>query len=136
MKGRAMAIITLHFMSEAPCDMVTGSKPSLGVVIPCHNNSWQLSGVLMALKEQSTRPEAVVVVDDNSNPVEEQQLRSLCRKLAVSYRKLPPPQTDSEALGRRSHARNAGTRCLDTDLIPYLDGDVLLGPRYVEEIKY
>lgn len=109
---------------------------SLGVVVPCHNNSQQLHGVLSALTYQSTRPEMVIVVDDNSDPDEEQKLRWLCNSLAASYQKLPAPQTELEALGRRSHARNAGTKRLNTDLILYLDGDMLLGPRYVEEIKY
>jgi GT2 family glycosyltransferase len=110
-------------------------QPSLGVVVPCHNNSWQLYGVLTALNYQSSVPEAVVVVDDNSDPIEEQKLRALCNNLKASYHRLPPPRTASEALGRRSQARNAGTKCLDTDLILYLDGDMLLGPRYVKEIK-
>jgi GT2 family glycosyltransferase len=108
----------------------------MGVVIPCHNNSWQLYGVLTALNYQSTRPETVVVVDDNSSLLEQQKLRALCKTLAASYQKLPPPRTELEALGRRSHARNAGTKSLDTDLILYLDGDMLLGPRYIEEIKH
>ena len=116
--------------------MVVCKQPSLGVVVPCHNNSWQLYGVLRALNYQTTVPEAVIVVDDNSDPVEEQKLRALCNNLRASYQRLPPPQTELEALGRRSHARNAGTRCLDTDLILYLDGDMLLSPRYVEEIKH
>src|ERR1700704_6539964 len=90
-------------------------QPSLGVVVPCHNNSQQLYGVLTALNCQSTVAEAVVVVDDNSDPIEEQKLRALCKDLTASYQRLPPPRTESEALGRRSHARNAGTKCLDTD---------------------
>jgi GT2 family glycosyltransferase len=114
----------------------SGEQLSLGVVVPCHNNSRQLYGVLSALMYQSTRPETVVVVDDNSNPVEEQKLRWLCKNLAACYLKLPTPRTELESLGRRSHARNAGTKCLNTDLVLYLDGDMLLGPRYVEEIKY
>lgn len=109
---------------------------SLGVVIPCHNNARQLYGVLSALTYQSIRPEAVIVVDDNSRPAEEQKLRRLCKIFAASYQKLMPPRSDLEALGRRSHARNAGTKCLNTDLVLYLDGDMLLGPKYVEEIKY
>ena len=109
---------------------------SLGVVIPCHNNSWQLCGVLKSLNYQSVRPEMVVVADDNSDSREERRVRSLCRKLGAHYRKLPVPRNQREALGRRSHARNLGTKCLDTDVILYLDGDTLLGPKYVEEIMF
>jgi GT2 family glycosyltransferase len=109
---------------------------SLGVVVPCHNNSWQLSGLLESLRYQTVKPEMVVVVDDNSNPPEEARLRYLCRNFRAIYAKLPDPRTRLEAFGRRSHARNLGTKTLDTDLILYLDGDMLLGSKYVQEIKY
>ena len=131
---------------EAPSDL--GSRPdslgvglasrdqlSLGVVVPSHNGSWQLDGVLRSLDCQSVRPETVVVVDDGSDPWEERRVRSLCRDLGALYTRLPPPRSGREALGRRSHARNLGTKCLDTDVILYLDGDMLLCPTYIEEIK-
>lgn len=109
---------------------------SVGVVVPCHNNSWQLSGILKSLSNQTVRPETVVAVDDNSSPSEEVRLRYLCREFGAVYTNLPAPRTPVEAFGRRSHARNLGTRTLDTDLVLYLDGDMLLSPKYVEEIKY
>ena len=109
---------------------------SLGVVVPCHNNSWQLSGLLKSLRYQTVKPEIVVAVDDNSNPSEEAGVRNLCRNFGAVYTKLPAPRTRLEAFGRRSHARNLGTRTLDTDLVLYLDGDMLLSPKYVQEIKY
>jgi GT2 family glycosyltransferase len=111
-------------------------RVSLGVVVPCHNNSWQLSGLLESLRYQTVKPEMVVVVDDNSNPSEKVRLRYLCRNFRAVYTKLPDPRTRLEAFGRRSHARNLGTKTLDTDLILYLDGDMLLSPKYVQEIKY
>jgi GT2 family glycosyltransferase len=111
------------------------TESSLGVVIPCHDNSIQLSGVLRSLAAQTTRPEKVVVVDDNSNAQERARLRHLCDTHSAIYHLLPLPRNRSEALGRRSHARNAGSRRLDTDLILYLDGDMLLGPGYLEEIR-
>jgi GT2 family glycosyltransferase len=114
----------------------SGKSLSIGVVVPCHNSSRQLYGVLSALASQSSRPETVVVVDDNSDPAEELRSRTICGRFAANYQRLPPPRTASEALGRRSHARNAGTRVLNSDVILYLDGDMLLGPRYVEEIKH
>jgi glycosyltransferase involved in cell wall biosynthesis len=109
---------------------------SLGVVLPCHNNSWQLSGVLKSLQYQAVRADMIVIVNDNSSPFEEDRLKYLCRDFEVHYRKLPAPRNRLETLGRRSHARNVGTKSLDTDIILYLDGDMLLGPKYIEEIKY
>lgn len=78
----------------------------------------------------------VIVVNDNSNPFEEDRLECLSRNLGAHYSRLPSPRNPLEALGRRSHARNIGTKCLDTDIILYLDGDMLLGPKYIKEIKY
>ena len=115
---------------------VSRQQPSLGVVVPCHNNSWQLGGILKSLRDQTVSAEKVVVVDDNSNSREENRLRSLVKEMGARYRKLPAPRNRRETLGRRSHARNVGTKSLDTDIILYLDGDMLLGPRYVEEIKH
>ncbi len=108
---------------------------SLGVVIPCHDNSWQLHGALTSLTNQTVRPDQIVIVDDNSATGESRRLRSLCAAFSAAYHRLPSPRDNVEALGRRSHARNAGTTRLTSDIVLYLDGDMLAGPRYVEEIK-
>ncbi len=124
---------------DASCRKVgpaTRKRLSLGVVIPFHNNPRQLYGVLKSLNYQSVTPETVVVADDNSDTWAEREVRSLCKDLGAHYRKVPPPRNRLETLGRRSHARNLGTKCLDTDIVLYLDGDMLLGPKYVEEIKF
>jgi glycosyltransferase involved in cell wall biosynthesis len=110
--------------------------PTVGVVIPCHNNSRQLYGVLQCLHHQTVPPDAIVAVDDTSSSWQETRLRALCRLFRVQYRHLGRPRNCFEALGRRSHARNVGTRCLNTDVVLYLDGDMLLDPEYVEEIKF
>ena len=122
-------------LNQPAVKRVPRRRLSVGVVVPCHDNSWQLSGILQSLDFQSARPEIVVVVDDNSNPPQEATLRSLCRTHGARYTRLPDPRSQLETLGRRSHARNAGTRYLQTDIILYLDGDMLLGPGYIEEIK-
>jgi glycosyltransferase involved in cell wall biosynthesis len=131
---------------EAACDLgsradwrsvrlASRDRLSLGVVVLSHNSSWQLYGVLRSLDCQSVRPETVVVVDDGSDPWEQRRVRSLCRDLGTLCTRVPPPRSRREALGRRSAARNLGTKCLDTDVILYLDGDMLLGPKYIEEIR-
>jgi len=109
---------------------------TLGLVIPCHNNPRQLYCVLTSLLHQTVPPENIIVVDDNSDSWHEEKLRSLCRRFRAVYRKLSAPRNRVEALGRRSHARNVGTLCLNTDVVLYVDGDILLSPGYVEEIKF
>src|SRR5207245_8538300 len=103
-------------------------------VIPCHDNAFSLSIVLRALGRQTLQPQQIIVVDDHSSAPESLQLRRLCRLHAADYERLPPPRTPAERLGRRSHARNAGTRRLRTDLVLYLDGDMLPSPGYVDEL--
>ncbi len=76
------------------------------------------------------------MVDDNSNPRQAGRLGFLCKSHGAHYTKLRAPRSHLETLGRRSHARNAGTQCLETDIILYLDGDMLLGPGYIDEIKH
>lgn len=115
--------------------MRTRSKLSLGVVIPCRDNSRRLRGVLESLRRQTVAPDAVVAVDDNSCTLEQRRLRRLCRAYGIGYARLATPNDRMQALGRRSAARNLGTRCLRTDVILYLDGDMLLGPGYVEAIR-
>jgi GT2 family glycosyltransferase len=110
-------------------------SPTIGVVIPCRDNAWALDGVLAALVRQSSPPDAIVVIDDASKPEQEARIRALCRRYAATYRRLAALRDDRERLGRRSHARNAGTRALATDVVLYLDGDMLPGPRYVEAIR-
>jgi GT2 family glycosyltransferase len=78
----------------------------------------------------------VIVVDDQSIPSEEVRLRRLCCDVGALYRRLRPPRTFAETLGRRSHARNLGTSVARTDLLLYLDGDMLLTPRYIEVIRH
>lgn len=111
-------------------------SPSIGVVIPCHDNSRELYGVLKSLRSQTSQPETIVVVDDNSSSTEQRKLRSLSVRFEALYKKLPNPQNRLESLGRRSQARNAGTKCLNTDVVLYLDGDMLLTPTYVDEIRH
>jgi glycosyltransferase involved in cell wall biosynthesis len=114
---------------------ISPSSLSLGVVIPCHNNSWQLSGVLTSIAHQTEKPDAVVVVDDNSDRSEAHSLRQLCRTFGAIYTRLSRPRNELEALGRRSHARNAGTSLVNTDVVLYLDGDMLLSSGYLREVK-
>lgn len=75
------------------------------------------------------------MVDDNSDRSEAHSLRQLCRSFGAIYTRLSQPRNELEALGRRSQARNAGTSFLDTDVILYLDGDMLLNSGYVHEVK-
>lgn len=110
-------------------------NPSLGIVIPCNNNSWQLSLIFSSIKLQTERPDEVIIIDDNSSTYEQSEIETLCKINGTKYKRLTIPIKSREKLGRRSHARNLGTKSLNTDIVLYLDGDMLLSPNYIKAIK-
>lgn len=107
--------------------------PSVSIIIPCHNNSQFLELIFMSLKRQSISPDEIICINDSSNNLEYKNIVSLCRTNDTKFISLP--FTDTK-IGRRSMARNWGTYAAECDVCLYLDGDMLLGPRYIETIKY
>jgi hypothetical protein len=77
----------------------------------------------------------LVVVDDDSYPSEQIKIASLAAAHNARYLALPRPEVPAERFGRRSHARNAATRATVADVMLYVDGDMLLGPRYIDEAR-
>ena len=110
-------------------------RRSVGVVVPCHNNALQLYALLRSLIVQDDPPEEIVVIDDNSYASELYEIVRLARTHKCQYARLPEPNTASEELGRRSLARNIGTKLLGTDIVLYLDGDMILDKRYIAETR-
>jgi GT2 family glycosyltransferase len=100
---------------------------SLGVVIPFHNNARRLDWILEALMPQLRTRDEVMVVDDHSDrppriPGENPRAR------VVSLARGDGP-------GNRAGARNEGWRNCETDLIVFLDGDMIPSPKFVEALR-
>ncbi len=108
-------------------------QPSISVIIPCNNNAHFLEIVLQSLKNQSSPPEEIICIDDSSNSTEFNLIKKTCNHFGIRLLKLPKSR---QGLGRRSKARNYGTRIAKGDICLYLDGDMLLGPDYIREIRY
>ena len=109
---------------------------SIGIVIPIHNNSLNLKWILKSLESQHSQPEEIVVVNDNSSHSQRKKSIEICKKYGVRFEELQSPRNYYESLGRRSHARNLGMKSLETDVILFIDGDILLNPNYIKALRY
>lgn len=106
---------------------------TISVIIPCHNNSFSLQLVLLALINQSSPAEEIICVDDSSFPDELKWIKILCNKFKARFVQLPPNKT---IFGRRSLARNYGSKLANGDVCLYLDGDMILGSDYLRTIRF
>jgi len=102
--------------------------PSLGVVIPCHNNDRGLEWILEALTPQLCDRDEVIVVDDHSDrpPAVPHHMRRV--RLASLQRGNGP--------GNRSGGRNEGWRTCDADIVVFLDGDMVPCPNFIASLRH
>jgi len=114
---------------------IAGVLPSICVAIPCKDNSCTLDGVLESIRCQTDRANELIIVDDNSIRNEAHALQHLARQYGAKYVRLPNPSHSGDFQGRRSLARNAATKYAHSEVMLYLDGDMLLHPAYIEEIR-
>lgn len=110
--------------------MNTSRPPlSVGVVIPGHNFSRNLEWTLEALAPQLSPCDRVVIADDHStDAIRPENLRHLINIDVVHL-------TGGDGPGNRSAARNAGWRRCQTDVILFLDGDMIPGPNCLTGIR-
>lgn len=101
---------------------------SITIVIPYHNEPRRLDWVLSALEAQLTSWDEVIVVDDHSGTPP-----PLGR--GASWLRLVDVPT-TERPGNRSAVRNAGWRACDSDVVVFLDGDMVIGPGFVDNVRH
>jgi glycosyltransferase involved in cell wall biosynthesis len=87
------------------------APPSIAVVIPSHNRPEPVGGALASVRAQTSPPDAVVVVDDGSQP----PLQLPAEPGLTLLRNHP-------AAGANA-ARNCGWRAAGTDYVAFLDDD-------------
>jgi GT2 family glycosyltransferase len=100
--------------------------PSLGVIIPFHNNHRGLEWIQETLTPQLRDRDEVIIVDDHSH--RPPALPHLRRVRLVSLERGNGP-------GNRAAARNEGWRACDTDIAVFLDGDMVPCPKFIDSLR-
>jgi len=113
-------------------ELLLNHKPTVSVIIPCHNNVESLEIALLALKAQTSLPEEIICVDDSSDDAKLSYITSLTRTYNAKLVRLHSTPTH---IGRRSMARNAGARVARGDVLLFLDGDMVLGSQYIQALR-
>jgi glycosyltransferase involved in cell wall biosynthesis len=101
------------------------SPSALSVVIPCFNEAAFVGGLLDDLSRQSHLPGQVVVVDSQSSDATTEVAAAHSSSLPLTV--VPAPRGVA-------HARNAGAASATHDWLLFLDADVRLPPRFLEDL--
>jgi glycosyltransferase involved in cell wall biosynthesis len=97
-------------------------RHGISVVIPVYNGARYLPDCLRSVRNQTLPAAEIIVIDDGS----EDDTPKVAAAWApyIRYRRV--------VHGGRSHARNHGVRCVETDFIAFIDSDDIWLPRKLE----
>jgi glycosyltransferase involved in cell wall biosynthesis len=118
------------------------NRCDISVVIPSYNSAALLENVLLHLAQQTLAPERyeVIVVDDGSTDDTCGRVRafgtSRSSRLNICLLRLPRRQARKMGDGafRAGIARNFGVKHARGELLFFLDSDILIGPKHLEEL--
>jgi O-antigen/teichoic acid export membrane protein/GT2 family glycosyltransferase len=102
--------------SAAP---VMSSRPTLAIVIPTKNRPVDIQPCLASIFAQDPQPDRIVIVDQSDTPYE------LAERPNLTH-------IHDRTIGGASAARNVGAAIAATDLLLFIDDDVLLEPGCVQ----
>jgi glycosyltransferase involved in cell wall biosynthesis len=106
---------------------------TLSVVVPTRNRSEDLVKLINSIKGQTTKPNEVIIVDDSDGNETERLAHGLekileSRNISLKYLR------GAGKHGSISAARNKGIDNAIGDLVFFVDDDVVLNERYIEQI--
>lgn len=90
--------------------------PSISVVIPVYNRTWELRRALQSLADQSFRNFEVIVCDDGSTVDVQSVVDSFAGSLRLQFRRI-------DNSGGPARPRNVATRMASGEWISFLDSD-------------
>src|SRR5215472_10583625 len=120
---------SLMFSQSSPQSQPVGNatnctKPSsVSLIICTRDRPSELARCLASLAKQTYVPDQIVVVDNASLAKDTEKV---CREADVVYVHEPRPGLDA--------ARNAGARASTSEIVAYTDDDVVLHPRWLEQL--
>lgn len=98
--------------------------PTLSIVIPVYNEALDLAACLDTIADQTSVPDEVIVVDNNSTD----------ESMEIA-RRYPFVKIIAAKKQGIVHARNAGFDAASSDIIGRIDADSRLKPGWVESVK-
>jgi glycosyltransferase involved in cell wall biosynthesis len=105
---------------------------SVSVIIPTYNRPGHLGEALDSILAQSTPPQEVLVVDDSTDERVSELVGARAQGFSakgVSLRYMRNPRERSAAI-----ARNVGLEHTGSEIVLFMDDDVVLGPGYMEAV--
>jgi len=105
---------------------------SVSVIIPTYNRPDHLGEALDSILVQSTPPQEVLVVDDSTDERISELVGARVQEFSakgVSLRYMRNPRERSAAI-----ARNVGLEHTGSEIVLFMDDDVVLGPGYMEAV--
>jgi len=102
--------------------MHTGPSLSLSAIIPTKNRARDLEATIESLVTQTRLPDELIVVDQSPE-------RSFTKPIPIPLRYIHDPKIGGEA-----EAKNVGMDTAKSDIWLFLDDDVVLEPKFVEEL--
>jgi len=100
---------------------VNSVKPKISVLIPCYNQAENIKNVVEALRQQTTQPDEIVVVDDASQDESAAILKSLPVKLIC--------HVQNRGL---SATRNTAIQAASGDILVLIDADAVPEKHLIE----
>ncbi len=100
------------------------TKPTLSIVIPVYNEEFDIAECLWSIARQTTPPDEVIVVDNNSSDNSVQ--------IARKFKFVTVIREPNQGI---AYARNAGFDAAKSQIIGRIDADTRLKPGWVETVK-
>ena len=101
------------------------------IVIPTYGRNKFLEDCLASIEKQTIKPQDIFIIDNNENQEYRKSIKNIIEKYSsnevnVSYHK--------GALNSGAVARNHGASLVSTELVAFLDDDVILDTDYYEKV--
>lgn len=100
------------------------SNPTISIVIPIRDSLNTLLDTLVSISAQTVSSDEVIVVDDGSR----EPVKTALGDTTISVIRLPESQGPATA-------RNIGAESAKSDIVLFVDADVLLQPNVVERVR-
>lgn len=109
---------------------MTANATSIAAVVPCHDAAETIGATVAALRGSTVPPDVIVCVDDASTDRTVAVVQMLASEPGAPIRLL-----STEGVRGAAAARNVGARDVDTDLLLFIDADVVVAATAIAMLR-